>query len=418
MSYKILNQDGEPLMVKGDDGKDHEAFGSAKSGVVKGIDRERRILQMIGTDESTDRDGDNILTAGWMLDNFRKNPVFLWSHNHGAPPMAAAKKLVRKRSPWRLEFMEGFMKEGIHVFADMVFELYGAKIMNASSVGFIPYEWDKKTKEEIEEEGLHPFVWDPRKFKKQELLELSAVSVPSNPNAVQSGDDKGAEVLASFSDDFEKMESFIKTKGFKDFETDPMKVLRFAEPLVFTDKVKERIDNEIGEMTYKGLEFEDELDSKVHQISENIVEDTISGQVVSIDEIKDIDPEIAKELERLFDKGLIGVSIDKTEFVELKSFDTQKVLESLRDLCKSIENSIKVLEDSETEDLDSDLNEDLADQETESLEEDKFGTMLWDQKPAEKIAPQTAPSTPDVEEAVKLLSKISDVAERLQRLRV
>jgi hypothetical protein len=53
--------------------------------------------------------------------------------------------------------------------------------MNASSVGFIPKEWvdgdGKKT----------PF----RKFTKVELLELSLVSVPANPEALMSAKSKG-----------------------------------------------------------------------------------------------------------------------------------------------------------------------------------------------------------------------------------
>src|SRR5690606_10009508 len=58
--------------------------------------------------------------------------------------------------------------------ADMYRKLYKAGFMNSSSVGFIGKEWvdgDGKTS---------PF----RKFTKVELLELSLVSIPANPEAI------------------------------------------------------------------------------------------------------------------------------------------------------------------------------------------------------------------------------------------
>ena len=97
-------------------------------------------------------------------------------------PLGAATKVVRKRSPWRLQFDIQFPEEGTYPFADMILSLYNQGIINASSVGFIPLEWEPI--EEKDEETGEKFRRG-RKYLKQELLELSGVPVPSNPNAIQ-----------------------------------------------------------------------------------------------------------------------------------------------------------------------------------------------------------------------------------------
>ena len=64
--------------------------------IIKGVDLEKRTLHMIATDETKDRDGDVIKVKGWDFDNYRKNPVFLWAHNYGSVPLAAAITISRK----------------------------------------------------------------------------------------------------------------------------------------------------------------------------------------------------------------------------------------------------------------------------------------------------------------------------------
>lgn len=425
MSYKILDQNGNPVKRKGTDGEDHEILGSAKGGVVKGIALDKRTITMIGSDESTDRDGDNILTAGWLTDNYRKNSVFLWSHMYSQPPLGGTKKLSRKRSPWRLEFLIEFIKAGISPFSDMIFEMFGDRKMNASSVGFIPYEWDEKTKDEIESEGLHPFVYHPRKFKKQELLELSAVSVPSNPNAIQVIDGESAKETVEFADEWQKMSDFITVKGFKGFEVDPMKVLRCEESLVLTPDVQERVENEIGEILHKGIEFEDDFDQSFIQVEEDLTPDKdIDSTVdynVSISEIREIDSEIADELTRLFDEGLIGVSLDRTVLEEVKGFDVEKVVSQLKTLLTCVQESIKFLEDLEVEDLADGSDETSIQQETETAEEDKFQTMLFGMTGQRqvvnppKVVSAKAPAK-RTGELVNLISKVSDLAESVGKL--
>lgn len=132
-------------------------------------DIEQRVLRFIGSTESVDRDGDIISADGWELDNYKKNPVFLWAHDYKIPPIGRAidVRVVNKQLIFDIEFPD----EGIFPLADTIFKLYKGNFLNATSVGFIGKEGE------------------PTKtgyaFTRQELIELSAVPVPSNPTALQ-----------------------------------------------------------------------------------------------------------------------------------------------------------------------------------------------------------------------------------------
>ena len=136
-------------------------------------------IEMIGSTESLDRDGESIALDAWDLKMFKKNPVILPQHNYSRPAIGKAKDVRIKDGA--LVFKIEFPEDGVNPEADTYRKLYKAGFMNASSVGFIPKTWEdgdgKKT----------PF----RKFTKVELLELSLVSVPSNPTALMTAKAKG-----------------------------------------------------------------------------------------------------------------------------------------------------------------------------------------------------------------------------------
>ncbi len=136
---------------------------------VKQLEQNNRRLRFIGSSEDEDRDGDIILASGWELDNYKKNPVFLWAHDYSIPPIGKALNVGVVDD--ELHFDIQFPEKGIHALADTVYELYKGGFLNATSVGFTGMEGIPSTKGTI--------------FMKQELLELSAVPVPSNPNALQ-----------------------------------------------------------------------------------------------------------------------------------------------------------------------------------------------------------------------------------------
>lgn len=251
MAKLLTLLDGSAVKVNG-----KEVYEAIVSGAVKQVNVEGRRMTMVGTDETVDRDGDIIELKGWQLENYRKNPVFLWSHNYGSVPLARAEKVIRRREPACMEFHLLYPTRGIHPFADMILELYGENIINASSVGFIPWEWDDIK----EDEKLSPII-DPkvvkgtrrtwgRRYTKQELLELSGCAVPANPNALQNA---------------------LKSKNFMDkpFE----EVQRWLQGQALPPRPKQE-DDVFGELVDKEMEIVDETDPKVFQVPQNYEADT------------------------------------------------------------------------------------------------------------------------------------------------
>lgn len=126
----------------------------------------------IASDGVVDRHGEVISQTGWNFKNFKKNPVFLWSHNSGVgearPPIGKVKKLwfEGKGKRTKLMFQPQFDLEDS--FAKEIYRKYKDGFLNAFSVGFIPLEAEENT------------------YTKSELLEISAVPIPANPNAIVS----------------------------------------------------------------------------------------------------------------------------------------------------------------------------------------------------------------------------------------
>lgn len=132
---------------------------------VRAADGDRRLRFVISTGDE-DREGDTINPEGWVLDNYRRNPVVLWAHDHSALPVAKAHEISAQDG--RLIAVAEF---ATHDFADEVYQLYRERFLRATSVGFRPLEWSRN-----EAGGVD--------FLEQELVEFSCVPVPANPNAL------------------------------------------------------------------------------------------------------------------------------------------------------------------------------------------------------------------------------------------
>lgn len=118
------------------------------------------------------RDGHILVPGGCRLDNYRANPIVLWSHNPDLP-IGNAPEVVVEADKIRARI--AFAPAGISAKADEVCGLMKSGVVRAVSVGFNP----------IDGEALNPAK--PRggqRFTDWELLELSAVSVPSDPDAL------------------------------------------------------------------------------------------------------------------------------------------------------------------------------------------------------------------------------------------
>ena len=141
------------------------------------LDAAKGMARAVVSDESDDRDGDVIRAAGWVLDHFNKHPVLLSSHNYGS--------LRNQIGEWTDMSVKGKRLIGTAKYyvgdgneeADWGFKL-AERGKAAYSVGFVPLEYKER-------EGAGGGYWPPMEYLKQELLEVSAVTIPANRNALQ-----------------------------------------------------------------------------------------------------------------------------------------------------------------------------------------------------------------------------------------
>lgn len=147
-------------------------------------DEESRILRFRASTSAVDRDADTIRQKGWDLKDFRKSGVFLWAHDAFLPPLAAVKGakveedlMVDVAFPERGKYDHPLGKD----FGAQVFDMYKEGLLHAVSVGFEPLKF---TVNEERSEELRTLAYD---FTKQRLIELSAVPIPANPEALLAG---------------------------------------------------------------------------------------------------------------------------------------------------------------------------------------------------------------------------------------
>lgn len=130
-------------------------------------------IDMRASDETVDRYDEVVKAMGWELDNYLKNPVIQNSHQYGNIIFTIGKALITKVEGNALVQRWQFASD-VNPMAKIAFGLYKGQYLNTSSVGFIPLDWTNGSK-----------AGEPaRTYIRQELLEVSAVGIPANPNAL------------------------------------------------------------------------------------------------------------------------------------------------------------------------------------------------------------------------------------------
>ena len=159
--------------------------------------QKRTLVWRISTDRP-DRDHEVIQPRGVNLEHYQKNPVVLWAHNYDMPPIAKALWTKVSDDGHELISKPQFVAAGKYPwanadFASLVFEMYAEQVLSASSVGFIPLHGKGRQLTPDDVKGRPDWAgasWiypegpkaDPYSV---ELLEYSAVPVPSNRDALQ-----------------------------------------------------------------------------------------------------------------------------------------------------------------------------------------------------------------------------------------
>jgi HK97 family phage prohead protease len=129
-------------------------------------------MSFVLSDERVNRHGDVVDTAGWQLDGFRANPIALFNHDRDRIVGSWANVRVENR-----ELLGEFqpVAPGTSQLGDEVRLLVEQDILRAASVGF----------RFLKSEPLDPDrPHRGRRYTKQELLEVSLVSVPANSGAL------------------------------------------------------------------------------------------------------------------------------------------------------------------------------------------------------------------------------------------
>ena len=140
------------------------------------VDQNERSFWAVASTGGMDRQGDEIEPLGWDLENCLKNPVIAWAHDYSRPPVAKALE-VRPANEGLL-FKAQFARPEEYAFADTVFKLYLGGFLKAFSVGFSPLA------SEIAVRQLDGKTITGTRYLKQELYEISCVTLPANPDAL------------------------------------------------------------------------------------------------------------------------------------------------------------------------------------------------------------------------------------------
>lgn len=151
------------------------------SSYVRAVEKDR-IVSFQSSTFDLDRHGTKVNPRGINTVNYDKNPIFLWGHDGygsfvGAPQMenVIGRTVSYKATKLAWNHDVEFAREEDNPKAEMALRLVRAGMLNATSIGFIPLTWhDEKT-----EEQKFPVTI----FDSVELLEVSLVPIPSNPNA-------------------------------------------------------------------------------------------------------------------------------------------------------------------------------------------------------------------------------------------
>jgi phage head maturation protease len=184
---------------------------------------ERAVISYISTVDK-DRDNEQLMPDGVDLENYRKNPVVLYGHQYSSLPIG--------KNIWIKQDDRGLIAKTVFAkteFADQLYNAYTEDVggtgplLKAWSVGFIPKKWRDKEEKDAEDSPN-------RIYTEWELLEYSAVPIPSCPSALTLAVEKG----------------LIPEQLKKDMEIE-IEIDDFQDEPILVDDVLAQIDEEKAE---------------------------------------------------------------------------------------------------------------------------------------------------------------------------
>ena len=146
-----------------------------------------RTIRYIFSDATVARDNHIIKAGAWDLANFLKNPVFLWAHDQGEPPIGKVTEIA-ERDGLLVGAVE-YLDRDVSAFADSIYQMAKGGFLNATSASWLPVEW-KYAADKSRPGGVD--------FSRVELLEISQVPVPALPSALATARAAGLDTAPIF----------------------------------------------------------------------------------------------------------------------------------------------------------------------------------------------------------------------------
>lgn len=140
-------------------------------------------VRFIASTGNVARDGFVIDQSSWQLDNYRANPVVLWSHDYTSLPIGRAEVMPAGN---RLESIVYFDQGDER--ARQIEQKYRDGFLSTVSVGWNSHDVQPPT-----------MPGQPYVLRENELLDISCVSVPGDPGALI---ERNARALAAISQEF------------------------------------------------------------------------------------------------------------------------------------------------------------------------------------------------------------------------
>lgn len=159
---------------------------------IKILDANKGLVEYVASDETLDSYKEVIRASGWKFDHFEKNAPFVDSHNYGSfsslvgrvVDFEVARKKLVETVQWAKDVAE-------NTLAQLGWKMTEAGFLKAVSVGFWPVKmvtkWDQDPKpfqDQADKLGLDENSGIRTIYLEQQQVELSAVIIGANPNAL------------------------------------------------------------------------------------------------------------------------------------------------------------------------------------------------------------------------------------------
>ena len=141
-----------------------------------------RVRSFVASSEAVDSYNTVIKSTAWQLDRFQRNSVVLFGHQSRALPIGKGTARIEGA---RLLIDVDFFTADENPLAEQALRIVDRGVMGAS-VGFEPLESEYNATRETGDEWLD-LIYPPLDFTRVELLEVSVVTLPANPEALPVG---------------------------------------------------------------------------------------------------------------------------------------------------------------------------------------------------------------------------------------